>query len=188
MCITKLDVMDGMETVRICVAYELDGKEVTTPPVGADRFEGCRPIFIELPGWSESTVGAQSYDDLPKNAKAYLRKVVGIMSADDEAGKQARTTMGTASGTDLAGYEAQLASTKMFYTPAEALELTNSEQLKTTMKQVAEFSFEHGLLGEGAPDAGFIGVLTPSGIYGSETNVKLRFDPSYMQMAADGAL
>ena len=74
-CVTKLDVMDGMETVRICVAYELDGKEVTTPPVGADRFEGCRPIFIELPGWSESTVGAQSYDDLPKNAKAYLRKV-----------------------------------------------------------------------------------------------------------------
>ena len=75
MCITKLDVMDGMETVKICVAYELDGKEVTTPPVGADRFEQCRPVFIELPGWSESTVGAKSYDDLPKNAKAYLRKV-----------------------------------------------------------------------------------------------------------------
>ena len=75
MCITKLDVMDGMETVKIGVAYELDGKEVTTPPVGADRFEQCRPVFIELPGWSESTVGAKSYDDLPKNAKAYLRKV-----------------------------------------------------------------------------------------------------------------
>ena len=75
MCITKLDVMDGMETVKICVAYELDGKQVTTPPVGADRFEQCRPVFIELPGWSESTVGAKSYDDLPKNAKAYLRKV-----------------------------------------------------------------------------------------------------------------
>jgi adenylosuccinate synthase len=75
MCITKLDVMDGMETVKICVAYELDGNEVTTPPVGADRFELCRPVFIELPGWSESTVGAKSYDDLPKNAKAYLRKV-----------------------------------------------------------------------------------------------------------------
>ena len=103
-------------------------------------------------------------------------------------GVAARTAMAEASGTDLAGYEAQLASTKMFYTPAEALELTNSEQLKTTMKQVAEFSFEHGLLGEGAPDAGFIGVLTPTGIYGSETNVKLRFDPSYMQMAADGKL
>jgi adenylosuccinate synthase len=75
MCITKLDVMDGMETVRICVAYELDGKQVTTPPVGADRFEQCSPVFIELPGWSESTVGAKSYDDLPKNAKDYLRKI-----------------------------------------------------------------------------------------------------------------
>jgi adenylosuccinate synthase len=75
MCITKLDVMDGMETVKICVAYELDGKQVTTPPVGADRFEQCRPVFIELPGWSESTVGAKRYDDLPKNAKAYLRKI-----------------------------------------------------------------------------------------------------------------
>jgi len=75
MCITKLDVMDGMETVRICVAYELDGKQVTTPPVGADRFEQCSPVFIELPGWSESTVGAKSYDDLPNNAKAYLRKI-----------------------------------------------------------------------------------------------------------------
>ena len=75
MCITKLDVMDGMETVRICVAYELDGKQVTTPPVGADRFEQCSPVFIDLPGWSESTVGAKSYDDLPNNAKAYLRKI-----------------------------------------------------------------------------------------------------------------
>ena len=75
MCITKLDVMDGMETVRICVAYELDGEQVTTPPVGADRFEQCSPVFIDLPGWSESTVGAKSYDDLPNNAKAYLRKI-----------------------------------------------------------------------------------------------------------------
>ena len=75
MCITKLDVMDGMETVRICIAYELDGKQVTTPPVGADRFEQCSPVFIDLPGWSESTVGAKSYDDLPNNAKSYLRKI-----------------------------------------------------------------------------------------------------------------
>ena len=135
-----------------------------------------------------NTETLEANPDLGKALVGAWYEIMGIMSADDEAGKQARTTMGTASGTDLAGYEAQLASTKMFYTPAEALELTNSEQLKTTMKQVAEFSFEHGLLGEGAPDAGFIGVLTPTGIYGSETNVKLRFDPSYMQMAADGKL
>ena len=75
MCITKLDVMDGMDTVKICVAYQLDGKQVDTPPVGADRFEQCEPVFIEMPGWQESTVGAKSYDELPENAKAYLKKV-----------------------------------------------------------------------------------------------------------------
>ena len=75
MCITKLDVMDGMDTVKICVAYRLDGKEVDTPPVGADRFERCEPVFIEMPGWQESTVGAKGYDELPENAKAYLKKV-----------------------------------------------------------------------------------------------------------------
>jgi NitT/TauT family transport system substrate-binding protein len=57
-----------------------------------------------------------------------------------------------------------------------------------TMKKVAEFSFDHGLLGEGAPDAGFIGIETPAGTYGSAGNVKLRFDPTYMKMAADGEL
>ena len=75
MCITKLDVMDGMDTVKICVAYNLDGKQVTTPPVGADRFEQCEPVFIEMPGWAESTVGAKTFDELPANARAYLKKV-----------------------------------------------------------------------------------------------------------------
>ena len=75
MCITKLDVLDGMETVKICVAYRLNGEEVDTPPVGADRFEQCEPVFIELPGWRESTVGAKSRDELPENARRYLRKV-----------------------------------------------------------------------------------------------------------------
>ena len=75
MCITKLDVLDGMETIKICTAYQLDGKQVDTPPVGADRFEQCKPVYIEMPGWSESTVGAKSYDELPENARNYLKKV-----------------------------------------------------------------------------------------------------------------
>jgi adenylosuccinate synthase len=75
MCITKLDVLDGLDTVKINVAYRLDGREVDTPPVGADGFEQCEPVLIELPGWQESTVGARSIDDLPANARAYLRKV-----------------------------------------------------------------------------------------------------------------
>ena len=75
MCVTKLDVLDGLDTVKICVAYTLDGRKVDTPPVGADRFERCEPVFIEMPGWKESTVGARSRDELPESARAYLRKV-----------------------------------------------------------------------------------------------------------------
>ncbi len=75
MCITKLDVLDGLDTVKICVAYRLDGREVETPPVGADRFERCEPVLIEMPGWKESTVGVKTRDELPETARAYLRKV-----------------------------------------------------------------------------------------------------------------
>ena len=136
-------------------------------------------------------INSQTLSANPKLGKALVGawyEIMGLMSGDGDAAKKARTRMGAASGTDLAGYEAQLASTKMFYAPRQALELTESEQLKKTMQQVAEFSFEHGLLGEGAQDAGFIGVETPAGVYGNPGNIKLRFDPSYMRMAADGKL
>ena len=75
LCITKLDVLDESKTLRICTAYELDGVEITTLPVGADDLARCKPRYIELPGWSESTVGADSLDALPSNARAYLRTI-----------------------------------------------------------------------------------------------------------------
>ncbi len=78
LCITKLDVLDGLETLKICTGYRLDGKLVDTPPVGADRFERCEPEYIELPGWQESTVGVTDYDQLPENARAYLDKVEAL--------------------------------------------------------------------------------------------------------------
>jgi adenylosuccinate synthase len=81
MCITKLDVLDGMEKVKICVSYKLDGREVDTPPVGADRFEQCEPVLIEMPGWQESTVGITNYDDLPQAARDYLQKVEELCEA-----------------------------------------------------------------------------------------------------------
>lgn len=80
-CLTKMDVLDGLETLRIAVGYECDGKEVDIPPIGADAYEQCKPKYIEMPGWSESTVGVKIYDNLPDNAKAYIKKieeVVGI--------------------------------------------------------------------------------------------------------------
>lgn len=115
-------------------------------------------------------------------------EIMGVMSASDKAATTAKTAMAVASGTDLAGFEAQLASTKMFYTPQAALELVNSDALLNTMKKVADFSFDHGLLGESAPDAEYIGVQGPKGVYGNKDNIKLRFDTSYMQMAAEKKL
>ena len=78
MCITKLDVLDGLKTLKIAVAYEFQGQEVTVPPTGADNFAACKPVYIELPGWQESTVGAKSYDELPANAVAYLNKIEAL--------------------------------------------------------------------------------------------------------------
>ena len=136
-------------------------------------------------------VNTETLADNPAFGKALTGawyEIMATMSADTAEGKATREFMGKASGTDLAGYEAQLASTRMFFAAADAVAFTKSPTLKTTMKDVAEFSFEHGLLGDGAPDAGFIGVETPAGIYGDKANIKLRFNPSYMVMAADGKL
>jgi adenylosuccinate synthase len=74
-CITKLDVLDELESIKIAVSYNLNGQRVTTPPVGSDRFEECQPEFIEMPGWQSSTVGIKSYDELPQAAKEYLAKI-----------------------------------------------------------------------------------------------------------------
>jgi adenylosuccinate synthase len=75
LCVTKLDVLDGIETVRICVGYEIDGERINGLPVVVDRFADCRPVYEDIPGWSESTVGATTYDELPKNAQNYLARI-----------------------------------------------------------------------------------------------------------------
>ncbi|MCF1182962.1 adenylosuccinate synthase [Marichromatium gracile] len=74
-CITKLDVLDGMERVRICTGYELDGELLETPPVGSEAMARCTPRYLDLPGWSESSVGAESYEALPENARRYIETI-----------------------------------------------------------------------------------------------------------------
>ena len=136
-------------------------------------------------------VNSKTLQDNPKFGKALTGawyEIMATMAADTPAGKASREFMAKASGTDLAGYQSQLDSTRMFYKPSEAVNFVNSPALKSTMAKVAEFSFQHGLLGDGAPDAGFVGIETPAGVYGSSGNVKLRFIPDYMAMAAQGKL
>jgi len=75
LCITKLDVLDGLDTLKIAVAYNHKGQEVTNLPVGAETLEACEPVYLEMPGWQTSTYGVKTYDDLPEAAINYLNKI-----------------------------------------------------------------------------------------------------------------
>lgn len=75
LCITKLDVLDGISELQICTGYQLDGRVVDTLPIGADDVARCQPIYETLPGWSESTFGLNQWDQLPQNAQHYLKRL-----------------------------------------------------------------------------------------------------------------
>ncbi len=75
LCITKLDVLDGLESIRLCTGYEFKGKVRNTPPSGADAIAACKPVYETMPGWSEKTFGVTRFDALPENARAYLKRL-----------------------------------------------------------------------------------------------------------------
>ncbi|CAM3950493.1 adenylosuccinate synthase [Paracidovorax anthurii] len=75
LCITKLDVLDGLEELRLCTAYKLDERIVDILPMGAEEIARCIPIYESMAGWSESTVGVTRYADLPSNARQYLERI-----------------------------------------------------------------------------------------------------------------
>jgi adenylosuccinate synthase len=75
LCITKLDVLDGLPELQLCTGYLLDGEQIDILPLGADEIERCQPIYETMPGWSESTVGVTDYHQLPVNARLYLQRI-----------------------------------------------------------------------------------------------------------------
>jgi len=74
-CLTKLDVLDGIEQLKICTGYHIDGKAVDIFPLGAEDAARCVPVYEEMPGWTESTVGAKTMEALPANARAYIARI-----------------------------------------------------------------------------------------------------------------
>jgi NitT/TauT family transport system substrate-binding protein len=148
----------------------------------------------KIPGEIIDTLGVNSttLKDNPDFGKALVGiwfEAIAAMADAGEKGKAARELMAKASGTDLAGFDAQLKTTKMFYTPKEALAFTTSPDLVKTMELVRTFSFDHKLLGENVKTKDAVGIAFPGGkTLGSKQNLKLRFDSTYMQMAADGKL
>lgn len=81
LCITKLDVLDGLDTLRICTGYQCNGEICDTPPVRVDDYNTIDPVYEDLPGWSESTVGVTDYNALPENARHYLRRLEKLVGA-----------------------------------------------------------------------------------------------------------
>ncbi|MEY4506871.1 MAG: hypothetical protein RL297_1449 [Pseudomonadota bacterium] len=136
-------------------------------------------------------VNTKTLNDNPDFGKALVGawyEVMAVMSSNTPKGVEARTSMAKAAGTDLKGFEAQLAATKMFYNPKDALAFTLSPELPNTMTKVAQFSFKHGLLGDGAKSADAVGMQFANKQTGNTKNIKLRFNPTFMKMAADGQL
>ncbi|MCB1921309.1 MAG: adenylosuccinate synthase [Candidatus Competibacteraceae bacterium] len=75
LCVTKLDVLDGLDYVRLCIGYQCGSERLDHAPLGAEALAGCEPIYEEMPGWRDSTVGVRQYENLPVNAQAYLRRL-----------------------------------------------------------------------------------------------------------------
>jgi NitT/TauT family transport system substrate-binding protein len=134
--------------------------------------------------------------DVIKDNPAFGKALVGIwyetlekMQAANAEGKAAKEAMAKASGTDLAGFEGQLASTKLFAKPAEALAFVQGKDVALTMDRVRGFLFEKALLGKDAKSADVVGIeLADKKVLGDAKNVKFRFDPTFMKLAADGKL
>jgi NitT/TauT family transport system substrate-binding protein len=162
--------------------------EVKAEPEATEVFDSSK-----IPGEIEDlmVINTETLHDNPDLGKALAGiwyETIALMHADSDAGKSAREAMAKASGTDLAGFEAQLKTTRMFYTPADALAFTDGADLPKIMDLVRSFCFAHNLLGDNVKSKDAVGISMPAGALGDAKNIKLRFDPTFMQMAADGKL
>ena len=79
LCVTKLDVLDDIDTIKICTHYELNGEKLDMPPINTPEFSECTPVYEEMAGWKSVTYGITNYDDLPENAKLYLKRMEEIL-------------------------------------------------------------------------------------------------------------
>lgn len=171
---------------------------VTWNPLLAEikAMPGAKEVFnsSQIPGeildtLAVSTEALKANPNLGKALVGIWYETMAVMKADTPEGKAAREAMGKLSGTDLAGYEAQLKTTHMYYDPKDALAAMVSPDLLTANDRVRQFSFVNGLFGQGAKSVDDIGMEFPGGkTLGDTGNVKLRFDPTYVQMAAEGTL
>ncbi len=163
--------------------------EITSMPKSTKVFDSSNTPGEIIDIMMVNTATLKDNPDFGKALIGAWYEMMSIMSKDDAAGTAAKTAMAKASGTDLAGYNEQLASTKMFYKPADGVAFTKDATLVKTMDFVRNFLFDKGILGEGAKSVDAVGISFPGGkTLGDAKNIKLRFDTTYMEMAAAGKL
>jgi NitT/TauT family transport system substrate-binding protein len=127
-------------------------------------------------------------DTLKKALVGAWFETMKVLSSKSKTGKEAIEYMANFAGGTVAEFKAQLRTTAMFYNASEAVAFTTGEQLKKTMEYVRGFSFDHGLFGD-AQNKDVVGIAFPDGsVMGDKGNVRLRFDATFMKMAADGKL
>src|SRR3979490_2781137 len=156
---------------------------------------GATEVFdsSKVPGEIQDlmVVNTQTLKDNPNLGKALVGiwyETIALMKDESDKGKAAREAMAKLSGTNLAGFETQLKTTYMYYTPKDGAAFMTGGELPKIMDQVRGFCFEHNLLGENVKSKDAVGIKTPTKNLGSDKNVKLRFDASYMKLAAEGKL
>jgi NitT/TauT family transport system substrate-binding protein len=158
--------------------------------------KGAHLVFdsSKLPGEivDATIANTKTLKDNPELGKALTGawfEVIGHLAKGDEQGRAAREAMAEASGTDLAGFDGQIRTTKLFFTPAELYAFVTDPETKTKFDYVRQFSFEKGLYGQAAKSVDDIGIEFPDGsLLGSKDNIKLRFDASFSKLAQDGKL
>ncbi|CAN7286177.1 putative urea ABC transporter substrate-binding protein [Phenylobacterium sp. LjRoot225] len=200
----------GMKTSDVKLVNTSDADMVSAfAAPGSNAMVTWNPMLMEIkkaPGASEvcastnipaeiedmvivSTDVLKANPNLGKALAGIWYETMSIMTKDDAAGKAAREAMAKLSGTDLAGFDAQLKTTFLYADPKAAEAFTKSQQLVDANDKVRKFSFENGLFGQGAKSVDDIGIEFPGGkILGNPQNVKLRFDPTYVSAAAAGTL
>jgi NitT/TauT family transport system substrate-binding protein len=179
----------GTRDVGAVVTWNPQVSEVLKSPVAEKVFDSS-----QIPGeiLDLMVVKTAALKDNPKLGMALAGawyEVMGLMTGTDAASHAAHEQMAKDSGADVAGFDHQLTTTKLFADPAEAVAFTDSPVLPRTMDLVRKFSFDHGLLGQGAPSVDVVGIAFPGGeTLGDKGNIRLRFDDQFMKLAADHKL
>jgi NitT/TauT family transport system substrate-binding protein len=171
------------------VAWKPQLASIASMPNTTEVFDSSRIPGEILDLMVVNSATLESNPNLGKALAGAWYETMTLMGGGDAKATAALSSMAKASGTDVTGYKSQLATTRLFANPVEAQAFTVAPNLVKSMDLVRTFSFAHGLLGNGARTADAIGIQFAGGkTLGDPKNIKLRFDPAYMQLAADGKL